>query len=101
MVVKNQEKYTLPISDVWFSSYGRKGQRSKTFVNFGHMGSNIKNCWICKIFLNFSFEILKFVSSKAKYRYVFEFIVLLCHTSHTVVSRESHFLQATAPNTDN
>ena len=65
---KESGKYTVPISDVWFLSYGLKGQRSKTFVNFGHMGSNIKNCQICKIFLNFSFEILQFISSKAKYR---------------------------------
>ena len=34
-----------------------------TFVNFGYMGSNIKNPWIFKIFLLFTFEILQFVSS--------------------------------------
>ena len=47
---KESEKYILLISDLWFSSYDLKGQRSETYVNFGHMGSNIKNCQICKIF---------------------------------------------------
>ena len=65
-----------------------------TFVNFGHMGSNIKNCWIFKIFLLFTFEILQFVSSDSEYRYIFDYNVLLCHASH-IFYRSLHTTQKT------
>ena len=91
LVAKNQK--------IRFPSYGLKGQGSMTFDKFGYVESKIKNCQIFRI-LCFTLETLHFVSKNSKYRYAFEKNVLLCFVSPTVVSRESHFLQATAQKTE-
>ena len=41
-----------------------------------------KKCWIFRILLLFTLEISQFVSSDSKYRYIFDYNVLLCHASH-------------------
>ena len=95
---KESEKSTLCLS-LMYSSLVMVLMVKDLLSIFSIWGQTKWKFQICKILI-FSFEILQFVSSKVKYRYVFEFNVLLCHASHTVVSRKSHFLQATTHNTE-